>query len=156
MNHTKSLANILSGNCFFITMYGKHCTTRSVLSFLFDEIESYQMDDVITIYGPVNFATFGQTVIYSNELLKYFNGNFTNLYFIEVSSEYEDQTMKEWNEFLSYISHYLIFGSRTIPTEEEVNHFKDSLLLQHFNGSLIICSKSSKTKCDEFFKLIEK
>lgn len=144
-SYSKSLANVLIGNCFFITLYGNKLCTNRVLSSLTDnEIEEHNAKDVITIYGPVDFVSFGKTVSLSLEMLKRFNGNFPNLYFIEVSNEYEDKMMKEWCEFISYISHFLIFCSHTIPTQKEINKFNDSLLLKFFNGKLINCSPFSK------------
>lgn len=71
MTFEKSLANILFGNCFFITLYGYSGCTRKVLSsILFNSLLKHEINDLITIYGPVDLISFGKNTEIPQDLLK--------------------------------------------------------------------------------------
>ena len=99
------------------------------------------INDLITIFGPVDLISFGKNKEIPQDLLKKIYCNAPNLYFIEIINEnrYDDLMMNQRCKFISFISHYLIFCSDSNKKDEEEN-FKKSLLLSFFDGKLINCA----------------
>lgn len=76
-------------------------------------------------------------------MLKSFNGNFPNIYFFEVSSEFTNPKMEKLCHFISFISHFVVFCSKSSPTENEFKNLNNYLMLSYFQGSLINISSNS-------------
>ncbi|KAK8899122.1 hypothetical protein M9Y10_001423 [Tritrichomonas musculus] len=139
--YSQSMSNILIGDCFFITLYGKLSCTSTVLSFLSNhELEEHKLNDIITVYGPVNIVSFAKLVPNSFNFVKNFNNPNTNLFFFEISSEFQDPNYAEWCEFFSFISHMTIFCSDENPNQKQISDFQKFLLTPFSNSRLINCS----------------
>lgn len=141
-SYSKSLSNVLSGNCIFIALYGKSTETHRVLSSISNDKIDISNDDLISIYGPVDFVSYAKTVNNSIDKLKHFYGNFPNLFFIEISNELKskDEVYERWCRFISYVSSFTIFCSDKKPKNEEIEKF-NNLLMPKYSKSLIInCS----------------
>lgn len=139
----KKFSKILKGNCLFVSLFGQKNFTQNILSALLNDktIRKHKIDGLITVYGPIELTSFSKNVKNSFEKLKEFNICSPNLYFFEISNEETDSMIMKWCNF---ISHVTIFCSEKVPTEEEIVKFKELMLNETSNSTLINCSPVEK------------
>lgn len=131
----KPLSNVLYGNSFFVTLCGNNiCTRKALSSILHEKLENHEINDYITIYGPVSIITFGNTANTSINKIKSFGPKFPNIFFIEISDQDVNQIYENWGQLISIISHFFI-----ICSEEKIN---EHILKPNFKGKLIYLSQN--------------
>lgn len=139
---TKPIANILLKNCYFVSLYGKSSCTNSYLSILLkNNINKAEINELITVYGPINIMSYAKNIPKSFEKIKKFNIDQPNLYFIEISSEGNDPIFNKWCKYISFISHAIVYCSDQQKNIQEYAKFLN-LLNDHESKKKIIDIKS--------------
>lgn len=141
-SHVKSISNILQGNSFFITLYGQQQCTRKILELMTNDknIKKHEIEDIITIYGPLDIFSFAKHTPELIPELKIFNINPPNLYFFEISAGEKDPNFIKWCNYISFISHITIFCSEKLISKPELKQFHDLSFTETSTNTLIDCS----------------
>ena len=141
-SYLKSFSNIVKGNCFFISLFGHSKCVRNQLTLLTQDksIKKHEVDDMISIYGPVDVISFAKNVPESFDQLTNFNIDIPNIYFFEISNEGKDPNYIELCNFISFISHITILCSETVVTKAELQHFNELSFAESKTNTLINCS----------------
>ena len=135
-------------------LYQKVICTRKVLSFiLHKKLEYHEINDFITIYGPINISSFAKLSNTSINNIKSFYPNFPNIFFIEISNQ-DHQIHENWGQLLSFISHFFIICNETdLNIHVLDDNFKEKLtnLSQNLNTTQKIVNKLKESFIDANF-----